>query len=166
MWERACSRWHRCGLPDKPRRQHRRQASSTGFALLTKFGSCRVIMWERACSRWHRCGLPDKPRRQHRRQASSHRFCAIHKIRTLPGSLCGSGLARDGIHPIFLTRPRHQPATESAVSSQLNQPVSCPSGLSAQAPAAPDPWAVAADRSAVTGSGCHFPRPVWARRAG
>ena len=28
LWERACSRGHRCGVPARPRRLHRRQASS------------------------------------------------------------------------------------------------------------------------------------------
>ena len=28
LWERACSRWHRRAIPDRPRRLHRRQASS------------------------------------------------------------------------------------------------------------------------------------------
>ena len=28
MWERACSRWHHRGLPDRPQRLHRRQACS------------------------------------------------------------------------------------------------------------------------------------------
>ena len=28
LWERACSRWHRREIPDRPRRKHRRQASS------------------------------------------------------------------------------------------------------------------------------------------
>jgi hypothetical protein len=28
LWERACSRWHRCGVPAQPRRPHRRKASS------------------------------------------------------------------------------------------------------------------------------------------
>jgi hypothetical protein len=28
LWERACSRWHRREIPDRPRRMHRRQASS------------------------------------------------------------------------------------------------------------------------------------------
>ena len=28
LWERACSRGHRCGVPAQPRRPHRRQASS------------------------------------------------------------------------------------------------------------------------------------------
>ena len=31
MWERACSRWDHCGLPARPRRCHRRQASSHRF---------------------------------------------------------------------------------------------------------------------------------------
>ena len=28
LWERACPRWHRRAIPDRPRRLHRRQASS------------------------------------------------------------------------------------------------------------------------------------------
>ena len=31
LWVRACSRWHPCGVPARPRRQHRRQASSHRF---------------------------------------------------------------------------------------------------------------------------------------
>ena len=31
LWERACSRWHPCGVPARPRRQHRRQASTHSF---------------------------------------------------------------------------------------------------------------------------------------
>ncbi|PAA29054.1 hypothetical protein CJU73_09580 [Pseudomonas fragi] len=28
LWERACSRWHHCGLPGRPQRLHREQARS------------------------------------------------------------------------------------------------------------------------------------------
>ena len=31
LWERACSRWHPCGVPARPRSPHRRQASSHRF---------------------------------------------------------------------------------------------------------------------------------------
>ena len=31
MWERACSRWDHWGLPARPRRRHRRQASAHRF---------------------------------------------------------------------------------------------------------------------------------------
>ena len=73
LWERACSRWHPCGVPARPRRQHRRQASIAGkpaptdFALSAEPAVWQDLLWERACSRWHRCGVPARPRRQHRR---------------------------------------------------------------------------------------------------
>ena len=96
LWERACSRWHRCGVPGGPRCLHRRQASSHSFLRCSQNpGVCRVPLWERACSRWHRCGASGGPRLLHRRQASSHRFCGAHKVRGSTASLCGSGLARD-----------------------------------------------------------------------
>ncbi len=73
LWERACSRWHRRGVPARPRRPHRRQPAPTGQAWPTESTACQGPLWERACSRWHRRGVPARPHRPHRRQASSHR---------------------------------------------------------------------------------------------
>ena len=36
LWERACSRWYRCGVLARPRRQHRRQASSHRFCMASR----------------------------------------------------------------------------------------------------------------------------------
>ena len=64
--------------------------------------------WERACLRYRRRGLAGKPRCCHRRQACSHRFCGAHKIRALPGSLCGSGLARDAGGAVWQANQPHR----------------------------------------------------------
>ena len=36
LWERACSRWYRCGVLARPRRQHRRQASSHRLCMASR----------------------------------------------------------------------------------------------------------------------------------
>jgi len=36
LWERACSRWHRRAIPDRPHRLHRRQASSHRLCMASR----------------------------------------------------------------------------------------------------------------------------------
>ena len=97
LWERACSRWHPCGAPARPRCLHRRQANSHRFGGAHKnrglprpsVGAGLLAMASLRCAR--RTGLlasqasqlPQVWRCSQKPEAAAH--------------LCGSGLARDGI---------------------------------------------------------------------
>ena len=95
MWELACLRWHRLGVPDGPSCLHRRQASSHRSKALRCWRRDSVKLWERACLRWYLLVMPDTPRCLHRRQASSHRKAKHYGAGGGTRSNCGSGLARE-----------------------------------------------------------------------
>ena len=95
LWERACPRWHPRGLPGRPRRLHRRQASSHRFCVVS----------HSRCSQ-NPCG--SEPARE-----GIPEDCQADRVACIAGQLpqvlccftqlvcsqnhCGSGLARDGI---------------------------------------------------------------------
>ena len=97
LWERACSRWHRCAVPDRPRRLHRRQASSHRLfianricALPGAFVEAGLLEMASLRSACHTASPGSQ---------ASQLPQVMHCQRNLrlARSLCGSGLARDGI---------------------------------------------------------------------
>ena len=102
LWERACSRWHRCGVPARPRRQHRRQASSHRFCIASRtcglagsfVGAGLLAMASLRCT-----GQTASPASQ-ASQLPQVMHCQ-QKLR-FGRIFCGSGLARDGIPAVYL----------------------------------------------------------------
>ncbi len=97
LWERACSRWHPCGAPGGPRCLHRRQASFHRFCGAHKnrglprpsVGAGLLAMASLRCA--GETGLLAS-------QASQlPQFLRCSQNPGSAASLCGSGLARDGI---------------------------------------------------------------------
>ena len=102
LWERACSRWHPCGVPARPRRQHRRQASSH-----------RLFIANRICAlpgAFVGAGLPAMAALRCTCQTASPASQAsqlpqvLHCQQNLRFGriFCGSGLARDGSTAVYL----------------------------------------------------------------
>ena len=102
VWERACPRWQRCAVPARPRRPHRRQASSH-----------RLFIANRICAlpgAFVGAGLPAMASLR----CISHTASPGSQASQLPQvmhcqrnlrlarSLCGSGLARDGSTAVCL----------------------------------------------------------------
>ena len=97
LWKRACPRWQRCGVPDRPRRPHRRQASSHRLfianricALPGAFVEAGLLEMASLRSACHTASPGSQ---------ASQLPQVMHCQRNLrlARSLCGSGLARDGI---------------------------------------------------------------------
>ena len=102
LWERACSRWHRRGVPARPRRLHRRQASSHRSCM-----AGRVRGWPgpfvgagllARASPW--CTCQTAPSASQASQLPQVRHGQLNP--RLARTLCGSGLARDGIAAVYL----------------------------------------------------------------
>jgi len=97
LWERACSRWHRCGVPVRPRRQHRRQASSHRFCIVSRtcglagsfVGAGLLAMASLRCT--CQTASPASQASQLPQVLHCQQNLRFDRI------FCGSGLARDGI---------------------------------------------------------------------
>ena len=103
VWERACSRWHRCAVPARPRSPHRRQASSHRLfianricALPGAFVEAGLLEMASLRSACHTASPGSQ---------ASQLPQVMHCQRNLrlARSLCGSGLARDGSAAVCLT---------------------------------------------------------------
>jgi hypothetical protein len=103
LWERACSRWHRCAVPARPRSPHRRQASSHRLLIANRICALPGAFVEAGLSAMSalRCASQTAPSASQASQLPQ----VIHRQQNLrlARSLCGSGLARDGIPAV------HQP---------------------------------------------------------
>ena len=102
LWERACSRGHRCGVPARPRRLHRRQASSHRSGMASRIrgwpgpfvGAGLLAM----ASPWCTCQTASPASQASQLPQVRHGQLNPRLARTL----CGSGLAREGIAAVYL----------------------------------------------------------------
>jgi hypothetical protein len=103
LWERACSRWHRCGVSARPRCLHRRQASSHRLCIANRILRLARILCGSGLAR---DGSAAQCIRQTALSASqaSQLPQVMHCQRNLRLAriLCGSGLARDCSAAVYL----------------------------------------------------------------
>jgi len=102
VWERACSRWHRCAVPDRPRRPHRRQASSHRLFIANRICALPGAFVGAGLPAMAalRCACQTAPSGSQASQLPQVMHC--QRNLRLARSLCGSGLARDGSTAVCL----------------------------------------------------------------
>ena len=102
LWERACSRWHRRGVPARPHRPHRRQASShrSGMAGRVRGWPGPFVGAGLPAMAALRCACQTAPYASQASQLPQVRHGQLNP--RLARTLCGSGLAREGIAAVYL----------------------------------------------------------------